>query len=93
MFFEGSRYQSVPTLEWTGPDGRVVRYKAVRRLPTPAGVAKHVVGEGERLDHIAFAHLRDPERFWALCDANLAVRPDDLTATPGTVLDVPQGGS
>jgi hypothetical protein len=89
VFFRGSRYQDVPTLEHQGADGRVIRYKDIRLIPEPPGFAKHVVDEGERLDHVAFHHYRDPERFWRICDANLAVHPDELTAEPGRVLDVP----
>ncbi|HWD47499.1 MAG TPA: hypothetical protein VHM23_27955 [Actinomycetota bacterium] len=89
VFFKGSRYEQVPTLDHTAADGRVVRYKAVRPIPPTAPLARHVVVEGERLDHIAFQHFRDAERFWRICDANLAVFPEELTAQPGRVLDIP----
>ena len=89
MFFKGSRYEQVPTLEHTAADGRVIRYKAVRPIPPTPALGRHVVEEGERLDHIAFQHYRDAERFWRLCDANLVVWPDDLTAPPGRVIDIP----
>jgi hypothetical protein len=89
VFFKGSRYQDVPTLEHEAADGRVIRYKARRIIPPTPGVGKHLVDEGERLDHVAFAHYRDPERFWRLCDANLALHPEELLARPGRLLDVP----
>ena len=34
--------------------------------------------DDERLDHIAWQHYRDAERFWRICDANRALWPDDL---------------
>ena len=39
--------------------------------------------QGDRLDNITAKYLGDPEQFWRLCDANAAVRPDELTETIG----------
>jgi hypothetical protein len=89
MFFRGSRYQDVPTLDHQGVDGRVIRYKALRCIPPTPGIARHIVDEGERSDHIAFEHFRDPERFWRLADANLVIHPETLVDEPGRVIDVP----
>lgn len=88
MFFRGSRYEQVPTREHRTSDGRIVRYKALRRIPDTTGLTQHVVKEGERLDHIAFDAYRDPERFWVICDANGAVHPDEVTERPGRVIDI-----
>lgn len=89
MFFRGSRYEDVPTLDHESGDARVTRYKALRTIPATPGLWRHVVDEGERLDHIAYEHFRDAERFWRLADANLAIHPHELTDRPGRVLDVP----
>lgn len=89
MFFKGSRYEQVPTLGHTASDGRIIRYKAVRPIPPTPPLAQHIVDEGERLDHIAFQHYRDAERFWRICDANLTVWPDELIARSGRVIDIP----
>jgi hypothetical protein len=78
MFFKGSRYEKVATRETKDASGRAVRYKATRFIPdTPAIVGHHVKHE-ERLDHIAWQHYRDAERFWRICDASRALWPDDL---------------
>jgi hypothetical protein len=50
--------------------------------------AQHTVVQGERLDHIAAARLGDPEVFWQICDANAAMQPEELTATPGRRLRI-----
>jgi hypothetical protein len=42
----------------------------------------------ERLDHIAWQHFRDAERFWRICDANRALWPDELLEE-GAILRVP----
>jgi hypothetical protein len=89
MFFEGSRYENVPEAEWTAPDGRVVRYKLVRAIPSPEPRRFHAVAAGERLDHLAFLHFRDAERMWRLADANDAMWPNDLLEPVGSVIRVP----
>lgn len=60
----------------------------LRRRFVPAAerfslLQEHVVTDNERLDTIANHYLGDPERFWQLCDANNAIRPDELTETVG----------
>jgi nucleoid-associated protein YgaU len=61
--------------------------------PNFATVARHTVRQGDRLDLIAAKYLGDPLMYWLLCDANGALDPDALVATPGTVLNItmPQG--
>jgi hypothetical protein len=78
MFFKGSRYEKVPEATITGTDGRPIRYKTTRFIPDVSAVVGHRVIHGERLDHIAWQHFRDPERFWRICDANRALWPNDL---------------
>ena len=89
MFFQGSRYEDVPDHVLTTPAQGLVRYKRVRFIPpTPASLA-HVVTQGERLDHLAFLAYRDPERFWRICDANVATWPPDLAAGVGARVLIP----
>ena len=88
MLYKGSRYAAVPQDALVAPDGRVVRYITARLIPETRAVAGHRVLAGERLDHIAHAHYRDPERFWRLCDANRAAWPADLLE-PGRIIGVP----
>ncbi len=89
MFFRGSRYESVADTELTTSDGRVVRYKRVRFIPETTGIVSHIVMEGDRLDLIAYQVYRDPEQYWRICDANQALRPDDLVDEPGRRLRLP----
>ena len=89
MFFRGSRYETIADAELIMADGRVIRYKQVRFIPDTRGVFPHMVAQGERLDLISYQVYRDPEQFWRLCDANLALRPDDLVAEPGRRLLIP----
>jgi hypothetical protein len=93
-----SRYYHFSTLEYTGPDGQVIRYLARRLVPKPgasnfATIARHTVTRADRLDLIAAKYIGDPLMFWQICDANGAIAPNDLVAFPGRVLSIvsPQG--
>jgi hypothetical protein len=94
-----SRYHETGTARYVAADGREIVYLRRRLLPLdpPAVLAEHTVTQGERLDNLTARHLGDPEQFWRVCDANDAVRPDDLTADGQLgrrlVIPVPQGGS
>ncbi|NDJ78495.1 MAG: LysM domain-containing protein [Chloroflexi bacterium] len=83
MFPKTSRYYGVPTKTITRADGREIIYLQRRFLPgdVSAGtlIAEHVVMQGERLDNITARYFNDPEQFWRICDANLALHPDELT--------------
>lgn len=65
-------------------------------MPSPdrfALLQEHVVVQGDRLDNITARYLSDPEHFWRICDANNAMRPDELTETIGRRLRItlPEG--
>lgn len=86
MFGPGSRYFDLEIAKRFAPNGKEVTFVRRRIVPQPERFAvlhDHVVRQGERLDQIAFAHLGDPEQYWRLCDANRAMRPDELTETAG----------
>lgn len=92
MFESNSRYVGIPTARLVLPDGTTVGY--VRRRFLPQGeklplLAEVTVTEGDRLDLVASRTLGDPERFWEICDANDAMRPDELLEHEGRVLRVP----
>lgn len=96
LFAANSRYLGLPTAMLTTVDRRTVAYVRRRFIPQPQDlvqVQQHTVMQGERLDTIAAQYLGDPELFWRICDANTAMRPEDLTDTPGRVLRItlPQG--
>jgi hypothetical protein len=100
-FPPNSRYHGIETTSMVLPDGRTVAYLRRRFAPHPArlGLLHHfTVADGDRLDNLAAAHLGDPELFWRICDANAALRPDELTGTVGrelrvTLPDGVQGGN
>ena len=96
MFPITSRYYNIERAELETADGRKIVYLRRRFVP-PAErfelLQEHVVTEGDRLDNITAQYLGDPEQFWRVCDANNAVRPDELTEEVGRRLRItlPEG--
>jgi hypothetical protein len=91
LFGPTSRYFGVATLNFVTPRGTTIVYIQRRFLPPPENfqlLQEHTVVQGERLDNIAAQYLGDPTLFWRLCDANNAMRPDELTETVGRKLDI-----
>ena len=90
-----SRYHGIATATLVG-DGEVIVYIRRRFCPQPetfAVIGDHSVSQGERLDHIAARYVGDPVLFWRICDANRALRPEELTETIGRrlVITLPEG--
>jgi len=90
-----SRYFGIGVATLTRPDGVVVSYLRRRFLPQAdrfSLLQEITVTRGERLDNLAARLLGDPEQYWRICDANLAMRPADLEAV-GTRLRItmPEG--
>lgn len=95
-FPPSSRYSATPIAAMETATGRVVTYLRRRFVPPPAAFStlrEHQVEQGDRLDRLAATYIGDPELFWRLCDANGALRPDELTETIGRRLRItlPEG--
>jgi hypothetical protein len=85
LFAASSRYYGLDTLTIVS-GGQTVRYLLRRFLPPPEQLQlleEHTVVDGERLDNLAARYLGDPTLFWRLCDANRAMRSEELTETVG----------
>jgi len=96
VFPANSRYAGVETATWSRTDGRTIRYAKRRFIPKPENFAtlqEHWVQENDRLDNLAALYFSDPEQYWRLCDANAAMRPDELIETVGRKLRItlPEG--
>lgn len=95
-FPPASRYYNIETTTLTTRDGRTVVYLKRRFVPSPERFSllqEHLVVQGDRLDNITARYMGDPEQFWRVCDANRAMRPDELTETIGRRLRItlPEG--
>jgi hypothetical protein len=96
LFPATSRYHGLETKKLEKPDGTTIIYLKRRFVPQPENfelLQEHVVTEDERLDNITAHYLSDPGQFWQICDANRAMRPDELTDTIGYRLHItlPEG--
>ncbi len=91
-----SRYAGIATAELTTAEGKTIVYLRRRFIPSPDRfdlLMEYTVVGGDRLDNIAAQLLGDPELFWRVADANAAMRPEELTETPGRHLRItlPEG--
>ena len=95
MFEQDSRYAPIDQATITLPDGRTVAYKRRRFVPQGASLpllAEVIVVDGERIDVLTNRTLGNPEHFWRICDANDALRPEELIEEPGKLVDIPLPG-
>lgn len=95
-----SRYFQFETAKLVVPDGqggeREIVYLRRRFVPPPENFAtlqEHSVSEGDRLDNLTALYLGDPEQFWRLCDANVAMQPRELEEPAGRTVRItlPEG--
>lgn len=96
LFPPTSRYHGIDTAQLMTADGKTIVYLRRRFVPPPERFAllqEHTVTQGDRLDNLTAQYLGDPEQFWRLCDANAAMRPDELTEIIGRRLRItlPEG--
>jgi hypothetical protein len=96
LFASNSRYYGIETSTLTKADGTTVAYLLRRIVPPPENFAllqEYTVVQGDRLDNLAAKYIGDAEKFWLICDANTAMRPEELTETVGRTLRItlPEG--
>ncbi|PGH46996.1 hypothetical protein [Streptomyces sp. Ru87] len=91
-----SRYHDAEIAVHRAADGTEVRYTRRRLLPPlgddPDDTAPHTVNSGERPDHLAQRYFGDPAQWWRIADANPVLDPRELTAEPGTEIEIPVPG-
>lgn len=81
LFPPTSRYHGIEITTLETAAGKKMIYIKRRFVPSPERfelLQEHVVTQGERLDNITAHYLGDPEQFWRICDANGAMRPEEL---------------
>jgi len=87
-----SRYYGFAVEYYTRPDGAKVAYLERRIIPQAAiytSLQNYSVVEGDRLDNLSTKFLGDPLLYWAICDANGANDPDELTSVVGVTIQIP----
>jgi hypothetical protein len=96
LFPPNSRYAGIDTGTLKTVEGKTIVYARRRFVPPPelfALLQEYTVVEGDRLDNLAAKFIGDPEQFWQICDANAAMRPEELTQIVGRTLRItlPEG--
>lgn len=94
-FEVNSRYYRIQEANITlkdseGRDRKIV-YKRRRFIPPleDTGIlVEHTVTQDERLDNITARYMGDPTLFWRICDANLILKPDELTDEAGRSIKI-----
>jgi len=75
--------------------GRTVVYLQRRIVPLPSRFAtlqNYRVQDSDRLDNIAYAFYGDPEIYWLICDANGALKPEELETRDRVIrITMPEG--
>jgi hypothetical protein len=95
MFSERSRYAGQPVRERTARDGRRIAYALPRDTPAPETLqpgGRVAVTDSDRLDGLAYRHLGDPGAWWMIADANRAMHPAEVLASPGADIVIPVPG-
>lgn len=91
-----SRYAAIAIATFKDHDGNEITYLRRRFIPDPERFALlqvYSVVQADRLDNITARFLGDPLQFWRICDANSAMRPDELTERIGRLIRItmPEG--
>ncbi len=89
MFSKTSRYFPLHELTYRAPDGREIAYKERRLIPRTPSSRRETLGQSDRLDLLASRILKDPLKFWRLCDANEELNPFELEARQGRSVNIP----
>lgn len=79
MFEEKSRYSKLKSYEESDHRGRKVIVVPVPTAPEQQARGRHLMKQGQRLDHLAQQYLQDPAAFWRICEINGAMFPEQLT--------------
>lgn len=91
LFTPASRYYTLKTSTYKTTDDKTIVHLRRRFVPSPDEftlLQEHTISQGDRLDNLAAQYLGDAEQYWQLCDANGAMRPDDLTEKFGEKLRI-----
>ncbi|MFE4328902.1 hypothetical protein ACFRQM_05445 [Streptomyces sp. NPDC056831] len=92
-----SRYHDAEIGVHRQPDGTEVRYTKSRLLPPitddPEETQPHTVSTGERPDLLGRRYFGDPGQWWQIADANPVLDPRELTAEPGSEIEIPLAGN
>jgi hypothetical protein len=88
MFDDKSRYKKLPPYEVTDRRGRKVMVVPVPPSPDLDPMGRHLLQQGQRLDHLANYYLNDPAGYWQICEMNGVMLPEELSEKTEIIIPV-----
>jgi hypothetical protein len=79
MFDDKSRYKNLQAYEVKDRRGRNVTFVGIPPAPDQAPMGRHLMKQGQRLDHLAKQYLDDPAGYWRICEINGVMLPEELS--------------
>ena len=79
MFDDKSRYKKLKPYEVIDHRNRKVMVVPVPPVPEQQPVGRHLLQQGQRMDHLAKRYLDDPAGYWRICEMNDVMLPESLT--------------
>ncbi len=89
MFLKNSRYYNTPTVITRDANGREVKALVIRPLIAASG-ERTQVHDHDQLDVMSHRRNKDGTKFWHIADANSDLEANDLVATTGRFINVPE---
>jgi len=88
MFDDKSRYTKLKTYEAKDHRGRKVMVVPVPPAPAESPLGRHLLKQGQRLDHLAKQYLDDPTGYWRICEINEMMLPEGLSENREIIIPV-----
>jgi len=89
MFDANSRYSAVDDYVVPDAQGRPVKIKKIRFIPTTPATVTRQITESDRPDLLAYLYYQAADRFWRIADANQVMDPADLLSPIGRRIWIP----
>jgi hypothetical protein len=88
MFDEKSRYAKSKTYEVNDRRGRKVKVVGVPLAPDQQALGRHLVQQGQRIDHLSAYYYADPAGYWRICEINDVILTEQLTEQREIIIPV-----
>ena len=92
MFDDKSRYKKLTPFEVKDRRGRKVMVVPVPDAPNEVPLGRHLLQQGQRIDHLAKLYLNDPAGYWRLCEINGVMKAEELTEAREIIIPVKNSG-
>jgi len=79
MFDPTSRYYSLTPYTVTDARGRTVQVVPVPPPPLQNLLGYHLLKKGQRIDHLAYRYIKDPDASWRISEMNDVMQQEILT--------------